>query len=298
MKRTIGAAFICLLMLISPAQGQMGPLTWHVSEHVSGGDGSGFDWPNAMPSLTAALAMAQGGDTIRVGQGTYHPDPGQSFVINFDLNQIKLIGGHAGWLPNGTLAPDPFQRDVQNFQTILSGDLENPVDDPFVNDLDYLRNAKLIDNADIVVMVQDVLRGTRIEGFFIERGAMNSPTGTLRGGGMYIVDSAMDVVNCTFRYNTAGIPFQIPEIPGETDPGTTSDGGGAAVLGGQMISEGVYDYTRFINCTFHDNIAGRGGALALVDGSLEVAKVKMINCRFYDNRVIEISTAVLKPDYD
>ena len=58
-----------------------------------------------------------------------------------------------------------------------------------------------------------------------------------------------------------------------------------------MISEGVYDYTRFINCTFHDNIAGRGGALALVDGSLIPTQVKVVNSLFYDNQALEMSEA-------
>ena len=295
-KRTIAVAFICLLMLSSPAQGQMGPLTWHVSEHVVGGTGFGDTWANANPSLTDALSTAQPGDTILVGQGVYHPAPDQSFTIDFGLNQLKLIGGYAGWLPTGVLAPDPDQRDVQANRSILSGDiLDN--DSIFTAGPDNWHDESRDDNVDIVVMVQNVTRGglgTRLDGFFIEGAAGGSPISgelSVLGGGIYIDDSAMDIVNCTFRYNATGI------LPGaQYQFGLTSDGGGATVRGGQKVGNEV-QYTRFINCTFHDNIAARGGALAVVDGSLIPTQVKVVNSLFYNNQALVISTLVLQaPD--
>jgi len=97
---------------------------------------------------------------------------------------------------------------------------------------------------------------------------------------MFIDDSAMDVVNCIFRFNAVGVPPN-PEIPF----GITSDGGGASVRGGQLVM-GEVQYTRFINCTFHDNFAARGGGLALVDGSTTnvPTQVKVLNSLFHDSK--------------
>ena len=54
----------------------------------------------------------------------------------------------------------------------------------------------------------------------------------------------------------------------------------------------VVQYTRFINCTFRDNFAARGGGLAVVDGSPDdiPTQVKVVNSLFYNNKALEITT--------
>ena len=106
---------------------------------------------------------------------------------------------------------------------------------------------------------------------------------------MLIDDSAMDIVNCTFRFNAVGVP---PDPQIQNDPGITSDGGGASVRGGQIVAN-IVQYTRFINCIFHDNFSARGGGLSLVDGSPTnvPTQVKAVNSLFYDNQALEMSEA-------
>ena len=204
-----------------------------------------------------------------------------------------VVGGYAGWLPTGVLAADPDLRNVQNFRSILSGDLEED-DDPFIFDRDYLTSLSRSENSHTVVMVLNVTQDTRIEGFFIEGGNRGTYSGNnasgYRGGGMLIDDSQMDVVNCTFRFNAVGIPGS--DSPGEN--GVTSDGGGASVRGGKKVAN-ITRYTRFINCTFHDNFAARGGGLSLVDGSPTdvTTQVKVVNSLFYNNQALVISEADL-----
>jgi hypothetical protein len=92
----------------------------------AGGDGS--TWASAFrflqDALDAARAPASGVSEIRVAQGVYKPDQGAN-VTPGDVNSpfemvsgIALRGGYAG-----LAAADPDQRDFQNFETILSGDL-------------------------------------------------------------------------------------------------------------------------------------------------------------------------------
>ena len=253
-------------------------------------------------TLEEALGIAVPGDTIRVAEGTDTPndlsdsgDKTQTYLID---RTLIILGGYEG---EGGLSL--LNRDPKVFLTILSGDFQNPPDSAFTFDRDYLTDPSRLDNAFPVVTVQDVIRsanGTRLEGFIIERGNKGTYTGNpatgYRGGGMVIDESAMDVVNCTFRFNATGVPPD-PEFPLQ-NPGVTSDGGGASVRGGQMVAN-IVQYTRFINCTFHDNFSARGGALAVTDGSLNnvPAKVKVVNSLFYDNQVLEMSTAALKPDH-
>ncbi|MHC4440489.1 MAG: alpha-L-fucosidase [Planctomycetota bacterium] len=95
------------------------------------GDNDGSSWPDAYNCLQGALAAAQYGDQIRVAQGVYQPD--RRFVVGrraqimatgdrtdtFQLiNDVTLIGGFAG-----IEGADPNERNLQVFETILSGDL-------------------------------------------------------------------------------------------------------------------------------------------------------------------------------
>jgi len=177
------------------------------------GDGR-FEWSRAFITLEEALGAAAinpGDHQIFVAEGTYTPNDfsltgaqTQTFLID---ETIIILGGY-----EGEGESSPMNRDPKTFLTILSGDFEGN-DAPFIFDRDYLIDPSRTDNAFTVVTVQNVTRsanGTRLEGFIIERGNQGTPAGTpgsgLRGGGMYIDDSAMDVVNCTFRFNAVGIP--------------------------------------------------------------------------------------------
>ena len=296
-------AFLLAMMIATASQAE----TYFVDQNKTtdpGMSGPGtLNWSRAFITLEEALSRAVDGDTIFVAEGTYTPNDfslsgvqTQTFLINED---IIILGGYKGEDEGVSM-----QRDPKVFLTILSGDFEDPPDAPFSFDRDYLASFSRVDNAFTVVTVLGVIRsttGTRLEGFIIESGNKGTDTGSaatgFRGGGMLIDDSAMDIVNCTFRFNAVGVPPD-PEDPLE-DPGVTSDGGGASVRGGQLMISGEPDYTRFINCTFHDNFAARGGGLALVDGSTTnvPTQVKVVNSLFYDNQALVISDLeLIAPD--
>ncbi|MCH7546330.1 MAG: hypothetical protein IID30_08005 [Planctomycetes bacterium] len=261
----------------------------------------GLTWETAYISLTQALSVANSnpGDwEIRVAQGTYHPkNEFASFRILNKPGQeagdrIVLLGGFAG-----LQGANPDLRDPKVFTTILTGDtLGDDVD--FGNCLsnqDGWKDQNRLNNSDTVVIVLNCGLGNRIDGFIIEggnQGQVPFESKFAHGGGMYIADSSIDVVNCTFRFNVSGLPENVP-----VHNGLIGEGGGAYVSGGKLAN-GDVGFTRFINCTFHDNVSSRGGALAILNRSSEVTKVKVINSLFYDNQAIEMSTAVIKPGDD
>ena len=84
------------------------------------GSNDGSTWPNAYRQLQTALAAASGGDEIRVAQGVYKPaDVAGDRAATFQLlNGVTIKGGFAG-----LTEPGPDVRDVDLYETILSGDL-------------------------------------------------------------------------------------------------------------------------------------------------------------------------------
>ena len=172
--------------------------------------GNGQTWTGAYKHLWEALAEVNFIDDdweIRVAKGTYTPQAQDlPFLITnkpgeLAGNRIVLLGGYLGDAENNA---NPDLRDPKAFPTILSGDLLGNDLVPFTSDLDYLRNLQLTDNAFSVLRVLNSGKGNRIDGFIIERSAQGTDFGFLEnraGGGMLIRDSAIDVVNCTFRFN-------------------------------------------------------------------------------------------------
>jgi len=92
----------------------------YVDQSAQGAD-DGTSWSDAFIDLHDALAIAQAGDEIWVAAGTYKPDRGTgdwtlSFVVP---SGVGLYGGFAGW------EECLEERDWQNNETILSGDLND-----------------------------------------------------------------------------------------------------------------------------------------------------------------------------
>ncbi|MHC4740454.1 MAG: hypothetical protein ACYS8Z_00930, partial [Planctomycetota bacterium] len=89
-------------------------------------DGNGTSWAMAFKYLQDALVVADANDEIRVAQGTYLPDCNSSDPngsgdrsASFHLiNGVIIRGGYAG-----CGEPDPNVRDVESYETVLSGDL-------------------------------------------------------------------------------------------------------------------------------------------------------------------------------
>jgi len=219
-------------------------------DQTATGANDGTSWENAYTDLSTPLGIIAGG-SIWVAEGTYlpgsgTPDTSSSFVIS---SSISIYGGFKG---DETMLD---QRDIDLYETILSGDING--DDVG----DFVTNRT--DNAHNVVVVDSMLIGCTIDGFTISGGHtsdINSqPEIEWRGGGIFSYSLTV-VRNCLFTSNFArsggGIYF--------------SPNGGGSGSNGSEVS----------NCTFSNNATSSQGAgiFASAINGLEVS-----NCDFIDN---------------
>ncbi|MHC4676835.1 MAG: choice-of-anchor Q domain-containing protein, partial [Planctomycetota bacterium] len=98
-------------------------------------ENDGSTWDKAYRYLQDALYVASAGNIIWVGQAndgndyvpdhnSAYPDGNDSREMTFQLKSgVEIYGGFAGYL-----APDPDARDIQLYETILSGDINTPGD--------------------------------------------------------------------------------------------------------------------------------------------------------------------------
>jgi hypothetical protein len=294
------------------------------------GSNDGSSWENAYTYLQDALADANSAEKpveIRVAQGTYKPNQGLFPIIpagvggrtkepypakypadlgreaTFQLvNGVALRGGYAGMRES-----DPDLRDIELYETILSGDLNSddillPLESffaCFTGPVIHLENGcetfdfngdNYIDDSDMTVLLNahnygensyHVVTGSGtdpnavIDGFTITGGNaepyLQSGPGPVpyepAGGGMYNFYGSPEVLNCTFRGNFAG------------------DGGGIF---------NIVSNPRLVNCSFYENVAreitsvsydiifvgnGHGGALFNDTG----CSPEIIECKFVGN---------------
>ncbi len=162
---------------------------YYVDQNATGLVHDGSSWCSAFLSLSDALLVADGCDTIRVAGGTYTPstlgvtDPREA---TFDIFYgVTLEGGYQGC---DGVSPDT--RDIGLYETLLSGDLNG--DDSTGNRDDNAFNVVRIDNAQGVVV---------IDGFSIANG---HSVGLFRtGGGIFIDDSSVIIRNSHIYDNDA-----------------------------------------------------------------------------------------------
>jgi hypothetical protein len=163
------------------------------------GANNGTNWADAYVHLQDALADANSTEKpveIRVAQGIYKPDQGANRTAGdrtatFRLvNGVTLKGGYAG-----AGAPDPNARDVNAYETILSGDLNGDDKPNFTNKRE---------NSYHVVTCISADETTLLDGFTIRGGNANiRPSPTSIGGGILNRDSDPTIVFCTFIGNSA-----------------------------------------------------------------------------------------------
>jgi parallel beta-helix repeat protein len=199
----------------------------------------GSSWANGYRCLQDAIAEVRPGDEIRVANGIYQPDRRTSRVgrpgtvrieasgdraATFELiNGVTFKGGYAGYDE-----PDPNARDIDLYETILSGDLG-------ANDIDVNSPEALLYESSRAENSYHVLTssGTAVlDGFTISGGNANAYS-PRNGGGLYNQFGTVQVTNCTFSENSAQY-----------------DGGG------------IYNYRgnlSLANCTFTGNLAGDNG---------------------------------------
>jgi hypothetical protein len=224
------------------------PITIYVDDDAPP-DGDGLSWATAFKYLWDGLAVASYGDEVRVAQGTYKPDRNSrnpagtgSRAATFQLpSGVAVYGGYAG-----LGEPNPDDRDIEAYQTILSGDLAGNDGPDFANNGENSYHVANCSNTDT---------NTILNGLTITAGNAGSSSSIDDGGGVLIQAGNPVFNNCTFIGNIA-----------------QDNGGGMATYSG-------YPRPKMNNCMFIGNSAGNDGG-GLGCGHSEPT---LINCTFTGN---------------
>ncbi|MHC4144812.1 MAG: M56 family metallopeptidase, partial [Planctomycetota bacterium] len=242
------------------------------------GANDGTNWDNAYVCLQDALAASRYGDEIRAAKGIYKADQhfgGGRFtrivasgyrIATFQLkNGVMIKGGYAG-----LGQPDPDARDIEVYETILSGDLDG-------NDRPYFRNN--YENSYHVVTGNGTDETAVLDGFTITAGNANGNQPHHEGGGMLNNWGSPTVTNCTFRGNSGehcGGMFNRNCTSLVTD--CTFTGNSTQLDGGGMNNDSNGNPI-VTNCTFTGNSAKDGGGMFNFPDSSPT----LTNCVFNEN---------------
>jgi len=256
--------------MISTATGR----TIYVDADANGlNDGS--SWADAYNYLQDALTAASSGDEIRVAQGIYKPDQGVGInsgdrMATFQLkNGVVIKGGYAGFGE-----PDPNARDIELYDTILSGDLDgNDID---VNDpADLLDEPTRAENSYHVVTGGGFQAATVLDSFTVTAGNGNGGGGIYdRGGGVYNHEGSPTLRNCAIRGNAAfyggGGIYNLYSSACLVD--CTLTGNYVRGMGGGVMN--VVSTTTLTHCAISGNATGNvGGGMFNLRGH-----VTLMNC--------------------
>ncbi|MHC4365689.1 MAG: right-handed parallel beta-helix repeat-containing protein [Planctomycetota bacterium] len=281
---------VCLLGIVGTAAGQI----IYVDADANGAD-DGSSWTDARNYLQDALADANSDpnvDEIWVAQGVYKPDANSADpngsgdrTATFQLiNGLALIGGYAG---NGE--PDPNARDIEAYETILSGDLDG--NDADVNDpCDLWWHPSRAENSYHVVTANDV--NTVVNGFTITAGNAdgNTVSGHSHGGGMTNLGGRPSVIHCSFNGNSAVAGGGVycagsnPTFANSTIKGNYGYYGGGGGIGCESNSS-----LTLTNCVIAGNSTHEyGGAIKCVtSGSLTLT-----NCTLSGNSSWQLAAGI------
>jgi predicted outer membrane repeat protein len=241
----------------------------YVDDDAAGAN-NGSSWADAYNYLQDALAVAYySSHEIRVAQGIYKPDRGASITpgdreATFQLiNGVALKGGYAG-----SGEPDPNARDIDLYETILTGDLAGDDGPEFANNGDNSYHVVTCSGTDATAV---------LDGFIITGGNAGGPYPHGNGGGMN-GSGGPTLRNCTIRDNFslgsgAGIRSSTPGRPilysCRLIRNLSGDGSGGGISSKKPT---------LINCTVSGNSAFWSGGGVSCDGGI------MINCMFNGNR--------------
>ena len=243
----------------------------------------GTSWEYAMNSLQDALLLAYFMEKpveIRVAEGIYTPDHGIGIMpgdpsASFELmNGVTIKGGYASNLSRSRGRADVRERDINQYKSILSGDL---------NGDDELGSNNIKENSYHVLTASDIDETAVLDGFTITGSnsiyGLTSPYN--HSGGMYNNNSSPTLIDCTFKGNDAW----------ENGAGMYNNNSNPTLLnctfteniapeGGSGMYNNKSRPTLF-NCMFIRNNAGNGGAGMHNDNSNPI----LINCTFSGNHV-------------
>ena len=289
--RALVVISIVLMAFLSPSSAKI----IYVDANAPGPTHDGSSWANAYKYFQDALADA--GSAVKpveilVAQGIYKPDQGDGITTGdqtatFQLiNGVTLKGGHAG-----VGESDPNDRDIELYETILSGDLNGDDGPDFAN---------MADNSIHVVNGSSTEPNAVLDGLTISDGYVSgmynyggspavanctfSDNFANEGGGMYNTHFSDPVVtNCKFSLNQAGEnggamcnEDSNPVVTGCTFVANSIMRFGFG-FGGAVYNEGcspTFDY-----CTFSENLSERGGGGMYNRDS----SPRLTNCTFEGN---------------
>ncbi len=277
-----------------------GVCVWHVDADAPGAN-IGRNWTDAFHYLQDALAAAAPGDKIKVAEGTYKPDmggdqtPGDQAATFSLIDDVVIEGGYGGFGE-----PDPDARDIEGYETILSGDLQGNDGPNFTNNAD---------NSHHVVRAVISGGGAVLDGFTVTAGNAVGVAPSGQGGGIYIGNGSPVLINCTFIRNKAVRGGAASNSNSSADDpsfisckfiGNLADGPGGAMesqggqpsltscvisgnvstgSGGGLFNMGQSDAV-MTNCTLSGNSAVNGGGIY---NSWATASVEVLNCILWDN---------------
>jgi len=290
-KASFASRLLCVVFLLMFACTAAADGVIYVDANAAGAN-NGSSWEDAYVYLQDALADANAADKpveIRVAQGIYKPDqgviqtPGDREATFQLINNVTLTGGYAGlW------QPDPNDRDIILYETILSGDLIG--DDIDVYNIVALSDEpKYSDNSYHVVVARETDNTAVLDGFTITAGNANGPIldgrypesyNLQHGAGMYSVSGSPTLTNCTFSGNLAdsgGGMYNYENNPTLTDCSFSENAAAAS-------GAGMFNYTSnpiMTNCNFSENRAKKGGGMYNYYESCPI----LTNCTFSDNTV-------------
>lgn len=188
------------------------------------------------------------------------------------INGVAIKGGYAGF---GEATPNA--RDIELYETILSGDLAG--NDTEVDDLEYLRfDPCRADNSYRVVTGSWTDANAVLDGFTITA-ANNDRTGfpTSAGGGIFIYEGNPTITNCILSTNAAGDwGGGMYAIVSQSYIYNCIFIGNYSISGGGLCT-GASNST-ISNCKFIGNQAVRGAGVRNISGD-----IKLMNCLFVRN---------------
>jgi len=242
----------------------------------------GSSWANAYRFLQDALDVANSDpniNEIRVAQGIYKPDAnsagpngsGDRYATFELINGVSLIGGYAG-----LGEPDPNIRDIQLYETILSGDLNGDDEPNFINNAENSYN---------VLYISWSNGTTVLNGFVVDGGNANIDDYSQRygqSGGLYDEGGGnISIVNCVFRnnYGYRGGAIHIKDSTGSEIQNCTLRENRSYYGGGGILVRYGENQTKIISCLFTQNMSqSKAGALYLYKSSPTI-----VDCIFIQN---------------
>ncbi|MHC5002867.1 MAG: hypothetical protein ACYTJ0_07060 [Planctomycetota bacterium] len=250
----------------------------HVDDNAPAG-GTGSTWALALRHLQDALAL--GADEIRVAGGAYRPDRSAaapdgtgdrtaSFAL---LDGVRILGGYAGFG-----GPDPDERDVARYETILSGDLLGDDGPPGTF-------AGMEDNAYHVVDGSGAGATAVLDGVTITAGNASepAPSPNREGGGVLVETGAPVLVDCVLRHNLAAFGGAIAVGAGAAP---SLEGCELVINKGTMAGGALSSRNgspRLVGCALTGNTASNGGAVHASDGAGPASSIRLIDCTLAEN---------------